>query len=161
MTTDQEVRERWRIDHAWHVAINAYTWPAFVGKPDYPRFMYEAKSAMDEVRRLPLLFKREREGTLAKAHQQCSHSEPVAVPDNHLTCCLGVKCATCPHLKALEAAKLTPEQIDHAKAWTCVAHILTKGGDVAREGYILTVDDRMFWDRTYANMAAQPPGEDE
>ena len=32
-------------------------------------------------------------------------------------------------------------------------------GDPAGEGYVLTVDDRMFWERTYASMAGGPPDE--
>lgn len=153
---EERTRERWRMEHDWHVAINAYVVPAMIGTADYPTFMYEAKSARDEIRRLPLLFKMEREAKLPSTHQQCSHSEPVPIPKNELTCCLGVKCAECPHLKALETAKLTPEQIDEAKAWTCVTHVVMKGGDHAREGYIMTTGDRMFWDHVYESMAANP-----
>lgn len=42
-----------------------------------------------------------------------------------------------------------------AKAWTCAAHIVSSGGDVLREGYLLTVDDRMYWDKVYENLAGQ------
>ena len=49
--------------------------------------------------------------------------------------------------------KMTPDQKDEAMAFTCIAHILSKGGDPAREGYILTVDDRMYWDNVYSSMA--------
>lgn len=145
-----------RIDHEWHVAINRFHWPKVDGPPikDFRHWMYEAKRAWGEVPRLILLHRAEREGTLAKTHRHCSRSPEEAVPENHLTCCLGVKCRECPELLALDAAKLTDEERDEAKAWTCTAHILTKGGDRAGEGYLLTVDDRMFWDRTYANMAA-------
>ena len=38
------------------------------------------------------------------------------------------------------------------------SRIVSQGGDVAGEGYILTTDDRMFWDRVYASMAS---GQDE
>lgn len=155
-------RERWRMDHEWHVAINAYTFPNLIGKADYPSFMYEAKSAKDEIRRLPYLFKMEREGNLPTEHQQCSRKAPVPIPKNELTCCLGVKCASCLHLKALEAAKITPEQLDQAKAWTCVTHVLMSGGDHAKEGYILTTSDRMYWENVYQSMASEPevgPGE--
>lgn len=148
-----DFRERWRMEHEWHVAINAYTFPALIGKADYPSFMYEAKSAKDEIRRLPMLFKMERENSLPTEHQQCSRQAPEPIPKNELTCCLGVKCATCPHLKALEAAKITPAQLDEAKAWTCVTHVLMRGGDVAREGFILTTSDKMYWDRVYENLS--------
>jgi hypothetical protein len=119
--------------HSWHVAINGYHYPKDGGPPaaEHSRWMYQAKDAAQEVRRLPLLFQRERDGTLPKIHRQCSHSESVPVVKNELTCCLGVKCATCPQLLALNAMAATPEEIDQAKAWTCVAHILSKGGDMA------------------------------
>ena len=48
-----------------------------------------------------------------------------------------------------------PGEIDAAKAWTCAAHIVSSGGDPLKEGYLLTVDDRMFWDNVYTNMSAQ------
>lgn len=145
--------------HEWHVAINAYADLMRRNGSEWPRFMYEAKTANREVRRLTLLFGKERQGGLPKEHQQCSRSQPQPVADNHLSCCLGVECRKCPHLAALEVAKLTPEQIDEAKAWTCVAHILMSGGDVVNEGYVLTVDDRMFWDRVYDSLANT--GDDE
>ena len=117
--------------------------------------MYEAMSAHDEVRRLTRLFEMERKGELPVTHKQCSHSDAELVPDNHLTCCLGVKCRECSELQSLEAMQnVEPGDIDAAKAWTCVAHIVMSGGDQAREGYVLRVDDRMYWDRVYANLAA-------
>lgn len=97
----------------------------------------------------------EREGKLCKQHRQCSYSPLEAVPDNHLTCCKGVECRKCEFLLALnESADLTPEQRDEAKAWTCIAHIISTGGDVAREGYLMTVDDRMYWDTVYQHLAS-------
>lgn len=147
--------ERGNFFHEWHVAINRHSRPQDGDRPDWStmRFMYEAKTAAQEVPRLARLFKLEREGGLPKTHRHCSHSPLEAVPENHLTCCLGVKCTKCAFLKALDGAELSPEQIDEAKAWTCATHIIGEGGDTMREGYILTVDDRMFWDRTYASMA--------
>jgi len=148
-----------RFDHAWHVAINRFN-DGKAGSGDWCHWMYSAKDAWQEAPRLQLLFKREREGKLPAIHQQCSLSQPETVPNNHLSCCLGKKCTECPHLKAIEASDLTPEQQDEAKAWTCVGHILSEGGDTANEGFVLTVDDRMFWDRTHANLAAFDDGGD-
>jgi len=148
------------INQQWHVAINEYVLPLNKpgGRPkwDETRFMYDAKTDSQEVPRLAYLFKQERTGKLRKVHQQCSHSRPEAVPDNHLTCCLGVKCSECPHLKGLDAAKVSPEMRDWFKAWTRATHIISKGGDMAGEGYILTVDDRMYWDTVYSHLAANP-----
>lgn len=141
-----------RLSHEWHVAINEYNADKF-GKDTYGRFMYEAKALADEVPRLAVLFKMEREGKLPQVHKQCSMSETEPVKGNHLSCCLGKKCAECPFLLALNNAKLEPEQIDMAKAWTCATHIVSEGGDMAGEGYIMTVDDRMYWDNVYSSLS--------
>ena len=141
-----------KISHEWHVAINKYNGDKF-GKDTYASFMYEAKTLADEVPRLAVLFKMEREKKLPQIHKQCSMSAPEPIKENHLSCCLGKKCAECPFLLALDTAKMEPEQIDTAKAWTCAAHIISKGGDVGGEGYLMTVDDRMYWDNVYSNLA--------
>ena len=150
--------------HQWHVAINRYVWPKDgpVRELAAVRWMYEAKEVASEVPRLTVLHQMERCGELPKLHRHCSHSAEEPVPDNHLTCCLGVKCRACPELTALSAMQASPEAIDEAKAWTCATHIISKGGDWAREGYLMTVDDRMYWDRVYASMAmANPDGSDD
>lgn len=140
--------------HAWHVAINRFHWPEGQAmKPEHRKWMYEAKTMSQEVPRLALLFKMARTGELPKVHRQCSHAEAEPIPENHLTCCLGVECAECPELMALDAMAAPPEAIDEAKAWTCATHIAFKGGDWAAEGYLLTVDDRMYWDRVYSHLA--------
>lgn len=145
-------RKESQFDNEWHAAINAFNWNRPKDEP-YRSWMYEAKDARRESKRLVRLFKAEREGTLPGSHKQCSMTPTVPVTDNHLTCCLGVQCRKCPELLALDSAKMEPAQIDEAKAWTCVAHILTKGGDEAREGYVLTTDDQMFWSNVYASLA--------
>lgn len=58
-------------------------------------------------------------------------------------------------IKALDEIKGTDEERDFAKAMTCVAHIISEGGDMANEGYIMTVDDRMYWDNVYSSLASQ------
>ena len=144
-----------KFTHRWHVAINRFNWPPEGGR-QFAHWMYEAKNAADEVPRLQRLFALERTGGLPKIHRQCSHSEPVPIRENELTCCLGVKCAACPELLAVQAMEGSPEEIDTAKAWTCVGHILSKGGDPAGEGYILTTDDRMFWENVYSSLSSHP-----
>lgn len=146
-----------RMDGAWHGAINTHHDELRAADPKrrgFRRFMYEAKKAHGELPRLILLHREEREGKLPKLHQQCSMSPVEPIPENHLACCLGVRCKECPELKALETPALTPEQQDEAKAWTCIAHILTQGGDPMNEGYLLTVGDRMFWNRVHEILAA-------
>lgn len=149
--------------HHWHVAINRYVWPKDgpVRSHESVKWMYEAKEMSVEVPRLALLHKMERCGELPKTHRHCSHPEVEPVPDNHLICCLGVKCRECPELLALDAMAVPPEVIDEAKAWTCATHIAFKGGDFAREGYLLTVDDKMFWSRVYTSMAGGDPADEE
>lgn len=141
------------VNQEWHVAINQHADnQRKAGKDDY-HWLYDAKTAAQEVPRLALLFDHERNGKLKKVHRQCSHSKLQEVVDNHLTCCLGVECRKCEHLLDLEKAKLTPDQIDWIKAWTCMGHILSNGGDHAGEGFILTTDDRMYWDTVYDHLA--------
>ncbi|NBU79139.1 MAG: hypothetical protein EBS50_08700 [Sphingomonadaceae bacterium] len=61
-----------------------------------------------------------------------------------------------PRMVMLEKiARCTPDDIDTAKAWTCAAHIVSEGGDIMNEGYLLRVDDRMFWDNLYASLAQE------
>lgn len=145
------------FSHEWCVALNRFS-VGKIGKADWRGWMYEAKTLADEVPRMAMLFRAEREKKLPVIHKQCSRSPEEPVQDNHLRCCLGVECSACPELLALDKIeKCTPEQIDQAKAWTCAAHILSEGGDTAREGYLLTVDDRMFWDRVYEHMSSDPP----
>lgn len=149
-------RLHYPLNHEWHVAINKHSdeWRKTGNEWETMRFMYEAKAMADEVPRMAMLFKAEREKALPQTHQQCSMQAPVPVKNNNLSCCLGVKASECPHLVALEKiARCTPEEVDMAKAWTCAAHIVSKGGDRMNEGYMLRVDDRMYWDNVYSNLA--------
>ena len=149
-------RNKYPLNHEWHVAVNRHSdeWRKEGKEWSAMRFMYEAKTMADEVPRMAMLFKAERESALPQTHQQCSMQAPVPVKDNHLTCCNGMKTRECPHLLALEKIeRCTPEDVDTAKAWTCAAHIVSEGGDFGGEGYLLRVDDRMFWDNVYDSLA--------
>ncbi len=149
-------RLQYPLSHEWHVAINRHSDEERKAGKEWgeSRFMYDAKSIADEVPRMTILFRMEREKGLPKTHKQCSMQPPEPIQDNHLSCCLGVKARECPHLLALEKIeRCTPEDIDAAKAWTCAAHIVSKGGDLMNEGYMLTVSDRMYWDNVHASLA--------
>lgn len=147
-------RLKYPLNHEWHVSINRYSDKIRKEKKEHPSFMYNAKIMADEVPRMIMLFKLEREDTLPKTRKQCSHQEAVPVKDNHLTCCLGIKCKECQELLALESIeRCTPKDIDTAKAWTCAAHIASRGGDFMGEGYLITVDDRIYWDKVHRNLA--------
>jgi len=52
-----------RFSHEWHVAINQFH-DGKIWSPDWRRWMYEAKTMADEVPRMAMLFKRERDGLL-------------------------------------------------------------------------------------------------
>lgn len=148
-------RLQYPLDQEWHVAVNRHSddWRKNGKEYGAMRFMYDAKKMADEVPRMVMLFRQERENALPQTHQQCSMQPPVPVKDNHLTCCKGVKTRECAHLLALEKiARCTPDDVDTAKAWTCAAHIVSTGGDVMNEGFLLCVDDRMFWNSVYANL---------
>ena len=151
-------RLKYPLEHEWHVVVNRHSdeWRKAGKEWSEMRFMYEAKTMADEVPRMVMLFRQEREGALPQTHQQCSMQAPVPVKDNHLTCCKGVKTRECPHLLALEKIeRCTPGDVDTAKAWTCAAHIVSTGGDVMNEGFLLRLDDRMFWDNVHANLAQE------
>lgn len=150
------------IDHPWHVAINAQVEEERRSGRGWPRFMYDAKHAAQELPRLALLFKKEREGTLAKTFRKCACcSEQKHIEENFLTCCKGVKTKECAFLIGLAKAEIPEEQKDWIKAWTCMAHILSDGGDMAGEGFITTVDDRMFWDGVHESLTQSFGGESE
>ena len=143
------------LSHEWHVAVNRHQDERRKAGQDWSeaRFMYDAKTMADEVPRMVMLFRQERENALPQTHQQCSMQAPVPVKDNHLTCCRGVKTRECPHLLALEKiARCPPADVDTAKAWTCAAHIVSTGGDMMNEGFLLRVDDRMVWDNVHASL---------
>ena len=151
-------RTKYPLNHEWHVAVNRHDdeWRKAGNDWGAMCFMYEAMHMTDEVPRMVMLFKAERENALPQTHQQCSMQAPVPVKDNHLKCCKGVKTRECPHLLALEKIeRCKPADIDTAKAWTCAAHIASTGGDMMGEGYLLRADDRMFWDNVYASLAQE------
>lgn len=153
-------RIQYPLNHEWHVAVNRHADAHRKAGQEWSevRFMYEAKTMANEVPRMALLFAQERKGALPQTHQQCSMQAPVPVSNNHLSCCLGVKTRECAHLLALEQMqRCTPEDIDTAKAWTCAAHIVSSGGDMMKEGYLLRVDDHMYWDNVYASLAQEAP----
>lgn len=151
-------RQNHSFIHSWHRVINEFHKDK-IGK-NWQGWMYDAKDIADEVPRSSNLFGLERKGELPKIHQQCSHSLPEPVIDNHLSCCLGVECRKCEMLMALDKAAMEPEQIDEIKAWTCIAHILTEKGKRefidTSEGYILTTDDKMYWETVYSHLMLPP-----
>lgn len=158
-------RTKYPLNHEWHVAVNRHSDEQRTAGKHWREmsFMYEANRMADEVPRMAMLFKAERENAMPQMHQQCSMQAPVPVKDNHLSCCLGVKTRECAHLLALEKIeRCTPDDVDAAKAWTCAAHIVSKGGDMNNEGYLLSVDRARAWLAQRTPLETQPgaPGFD-
>jgi hypothetical protein len=125
----------------------------------YEHWLYEAKRAMQELKRLPYWFKKLRENDLPKTFTYCSLSETEELPvENQLICCLGVDVSKCEYLANIfaDTAEYPPELIDQAKAHICVGHILQESArrfiDTS-EGYVQDETDRQFWQRTYHYMA--------
>jgi hypothetical protein len=169
-----DVRLPRELDHPWHVEINRHSSEQGFGAVSW---MYDAKHLAEEVPRLALLFGIERRGELPVIHHQCSRDHAgTPVPDNHLTCCLGVECRTCPHLAVVDRVKtrrdysvhpsvelaVTDDERDVLKAWTCAAHIMRSAPSVdTSEGFVLTTDDRMYWNNVYASLSAGDPDDEE
>jgi hypothetical protein len=134
----------------WHKNINNLS----VGKT-WIGWRYLARHMAEELPRLVRLFAMERLGTLPKIHQQCSQSKPVALEDNHLSCCLGTECRKCEHLLGLKNETLSGEELDLVFAWSCIAHIAVSGDMVdSSEGFILTESDKEYWSEVYSSLAS-------
>ena len=123
-----------RADHPWHVGINTLADEARKTGEAWPRWLYQTKTAAHETYRGFYLFSRDRETA------------------SGLMCARGVKCAECPILQQIEtsmvaartarfAREITDADIDAAKVWTCISHLLTGGTDM-HEGAWSTKEDR-------------------
>ena len=152
-----------KMQNAWHNALNRFHEKSGPPHGEFRSWMYEAKSMADEVPRIALMHKMEREGKLPDLHQQCSYSPTEPIEDNRLNCCLGVECRTCPELLFLGDGNLSPEELDIARAWTCAAHIVsyTKRRIDTSEGYLLTRGDQMYCSTVYENLSSYMREEEE
>lgn len=124
-----------RADHPWHVGINR-----FMEHRDFAeyRWMYEAKSAAHETARLMYLHKADREN------------------DTDLICTLGKRCRDCPILQSIETAmvearsnpkfprEIEDTDIDGAKAWTCIMHIMHERAHPIDGGFVENASNRKF-----------------
>ena len=141
-----------RSENPWHGGINAYSDAERKAERDWPRWAYNAKSAAHESYRLMYLW-------------LADHDH-----DTGLKCVLDVKCRECPALQAIEQAMIGAREprviapdptneffpdghtwpgkdvwdqdIDMAKTWTCIAHVLQAAPDHHWEGILSTKDDR-------------------
>jgi hypothetical protein len=142
------------IEHKWHGALNEYN----SKQKEFKHWMYNAKTIVTEIPRLKILFEVERLNKLPTEHKQCSMAVTVPVKDNHLTCCLGITCRECPELLILDKIEASIEDIDEIKAYTCTAHILYEAAKRivdTSEGFILTEDDKMYWQNVYKSLSSE------
>jgi hypothetical protein len=130
----------------WHRACNAEGNRQYAQGGKWPRVMYNALKISDEVPRMTMLFKLEREHAMPSSFKLCAHDPRPAtpLPDNHLRCALGVECRRCEYLAAIDRSdSMTPEAKDEAKAWTCATHFLLESPpDVSF--------DLVLWDKSDA-----------
>ena len=77
-----------------------------------------------------------------------------------------MKCKECPFLLAIEGTNVSREMVDEIKAWTCATHILTEKAKKPMsfddsEGFIVTVDDKMYWQNVYESLSQGVTGQDK
>lgn len=130
-----------RAENAWHNGINNFSDTERRAGRDWPRWLYLVKSAAYEISRLQYLWAADRE------------------KDTGLQCALGKRCRDCSILQHIEEAMenrrtkpmgiLPPREIydtdiDAAKTWTCIGHILSERKDVIDIDYsfLTTEKDR-------------------
>jgi hypothetical protein len=127
-----------RVEHGWHVGINRYNDKQREKGEPFSHGLYNAKTAAYEAFRLMYLWASDRE------------------KDRGLQCALGVKCRDCPILAEIDAGlvdsrdkdrfgrpDIEAEDIDFAKTWTCIAHILQERPNGFFDGgFLSTADDR-------------------
>ena len=143
----------------WHRAINIYAEAERTAGRSWPLMMYLAKLVANEVPRMILLFERERKKGLPSSYKMCAHdpSPATPLPDNHLSCALGVQCRACPHLAAIDAADRMPNEAkDEAKAWTCATHILLASSpDTYLESFVDDKSAAAFDERLARSLGAE------
>lgn len=159
-------KTRRNLDHKLHCNINARQDRLRQEQGNYEgweHWLYESKRLMAELRYLPILFQKEREGNLPKAFKYCSLSPVEQLPkENKLVCCLGQEVGSCQILADVfkGTEDFPPEEIDKAKAHVCATHILTEASKRlvdTSEGYITDEVERQFWQRTYQYMSMDEP----
>lgn len=166
-----------KVSHVFHVWINSEAGdfsdkPAEMPIDPHGDHLYGWKAALQTLPWLGKQIGKDRRKELPLVHQQCSHSSPEQLPDNHLTCWLGQRLTECPILKRLrdtfdrERQKeyyvgITDDQVDEAAASVCVWHLFSQqfhGVFVDwNEGAVQDVSDRRFWQNVYRNLAGDPP----
>lgn len=124
-----------RAGGAYHGGINKFADFERQNGREFPHWLYRIKDAAHEVSRLMYLFDADRK------------------EDTGLRCALGKACRSCPILTNIEAAMVADRtgpfphgiedfDIDAAKSWTCVHHVLAEKVDHLDGGFLCTKRDR-------------------
>jgi hypothetical protein len=124
-----------RAGTAWHGGINKYADDERKAEREWPHWLYTVKDAGFEASRLMLLFQQDRDA------------------DVDLRCALGKRCRDCPILQAIETSMVASRaapfsrgvedwDIDAAKTWTCIGHILHEKVEPFDGGFLSTARDR-------------------
>lgn len=148
-----------RAGDSWHRGINLYAeWQRQGGVKfeDY-RWLYAARHAAWEVWRLIYSFEADRKS------------------ETNLRCALDVRCRECPILGAIDTAmkqeqaaqrpfprEISDSDIDAAKAWTCISHVLHARGNPVDGVFVVNDRDRQAAAdeaAAWASMADDDPGE--
>lgn len=129
-----------RSDDAWHRGINALSDALRAEDKPFPHWLYHTKSAAHETSRGMYLFTAD--------HQK----------DDDLRCALGKRCRDCPILNQIETtmreeaaserfpAEIDDIDIDAAKVWTCIGHVMTENHLAIVDGSIFSVESqRGLW----------------
>lgn len=123
-----------RADHPWHVGINKISDAERQAGRDFPHWLYHCKSAAHELSRSMYLFAGDRE------------------KDTDLRCALGIRCRDCTYLQQIAAsmreaasreklpADIDAADIDAAKAWTCIGHVLVADHEKVYDGMFLSTE---------------------
>lgn len=167
--TQQDYERRDATDSVFHWWINQRQEQRREAGEPWEHDLYEWKSALREIDRLPYWLKGAREGTLSMTHQQCSHSAPETLPENRVVCALGCDVTECPILQSVYAsvaeakeryagferyATVDPDEI---AARVCCWHIFTEKLKHpyidTSEGYVQDESDRRFWDKVYSHLS--------
>jgi hypothetical protein len=124
-----------RSENAWHGGMNAWSDIERKAGREHPSWIYRVKSAAHETSRAMYLFDADRK------------------EDTGLRCALGMKCRDCPILKPIEQSMIDARMrapfprevedfdIDAAKVWVCIGHILSEGSDVIDGAFFRTKRD--------------------
>lgn len=171
-----------QADHIFHVWINHRQDERVKAGEEHEHDLYEFKSMLQFLEYGHRTIEQAFTGALPLKHQQCSHQPVETLPSNRLLCALGQDVTTCPILTSLKATfdverdreigqmgkryASVPDALVYQKmATVCAWHIYTEQLKHKRfidtsEGWLTDESDRIFWQRTYASLAAGDSDDD-